>query len=184
MMARIQPLEMADAPEKSRPLLEAVQRQVGFVPNLYKSIAHAPSVLEGLLGFGQKLGTGSLSAKLREQIAVAVAGSNTCDYCASAHTAIGSKLGVSEQELAANLNGESDDPATQAVLNFARKISERKGLVSDAQIQALRDAGFGDGQIVEVFAQTILNIFTNYFNHLAQTEIDFPLVLTGETSAV
>ncbi len=183
-MARIEPLEITDAPEKSRPLLEAVQKQLGFVPNIYKAVSHAPSVLDGLLGLGQKLGGGSLSPKLREQLALAVAGINICDYCASAHTAIGTKLGLSEDEISKNLRGDSDDPATVAALGFARSISDRRGHVSDEQVQAMRDAGFSDQQIVEVFAQTLMNIFTNYFNHLAQTEIDFPLVQTGQPQAV
>jgi len=179
-MARIQPLEIENAPEKSRPLLEAVQKKVGFAPNLYRSLAHAPSALEGFLGFGQALNGGTLPAKLREQIALAIAGANTCDYCASAHTAIGSNLGLDQDELTANLRGESDDPATQTALQFALEVNAREGFVTDEQVQSLRDIGYTEGQVVEVFAQTIVNIFTNYFNHLAQTDIDFPLVKTGE----
>lgn len=182
-MARIQSLDPQNAPEKSRQILQSLEKGLGFAPNLYKSLAHAPSVLEGFLGFGKALDAGSLSAKLREQIALTVAGANTCDYCASAHTAIGSKHGLSADELAANLRGESSDSATQAALQFALAINAREGFVTDEQIQALRDAGYTEQQVVEVFAQTIKNIFTNYFNHLAQTEIDFPLVSTGETAA-
>lgn len=182
-MARIQPLDIENAPEKSRALLEAVQKKVGFAPNLYRSLAHAPSVLEGFLGFGQSLNAGTLPAKLREQIALAIAGANTCDYCASAHTAIGSNLGLPADELAANLRGESNDPATHAALQFALAVNTREGFVTDEQIQTLREAGYDEGQIVEVFAQTIANIFTNYFNHLAQTDIDFPLVKSGEAAA-
>ena len=183
-MARIQPLDIEDAPEKSRALLEAVQKKVGFAPNLYRSLAHAPSVLEGFLGFGQALSAGSLPTKLREQIALAIAGANTCDYCASAHTAIGSNLGLPADELAANLRGESNDPATRAALQFALAVNTREGFVTDEQIQTLREAGYNEGQVIEVFAQTIANIFTNYFNHLAQTDIDFPLVKSGEAAAV
>ncbi len=183
-MARIQSLEIENAPEKSRGLLEAVQKKVGFAPNLYRSLAHSPSVLEGFLGFGQALGGGTLSGKLREQIALAVAGANTCDYCASAHTAIGSNLGLEADELAANLRGESSDPATQTALQFALAVNAREGHVTDEQVQSLRDAGYSEEQVVEVFAQTIVNIFTNYFNHLAQTDIDFPVVSTSEVAAV
>lgn len=181
-MARIQPLDPQTAPGKSRDILQNLEKAIGFAPNLYKSLAHAPAVLEGFLGFNQALGAGTLSAKLGEQIALAVAGANTCDYCASAHTAIGAKHGLSAEELAANLRGESSDPATQAALTFALAINAREGFVTDEQVQALRDAGYTEEQVVEIFAQTIVNIFTNYFNHLAQTEIDFPRVQTEETA--
>ncbi len=182
-MARIQPLEPQNAPEKSRDILLGLEKALGFAPNMYKSMAQAPAVLEGFLGFKKALGTGTLSAKLHEQIALALAGANTCDYCASAHTAIGSKHGLPADELAANLKGGSSDPATKAALTFALAINAREGFVTDEQDQALRDAGYTEEQVVEVFAQTIFNIFTNYFNHLAQTAIDFPLVQTGETTA-
>lgn len=182
-MARIQPLDPQNAPGKSGDILQSLEKAIGFAPNLYKSLAHSPNVLEGFLGFNKALGAGTLSAKLKEQIAVAVAGANTCDYCASAHTAIGKQHGLDESELAANLRGESSDPVTQAALQFALAINAREGFVTDEQVQSLRDAGYTEEQVVEVFAQTIVNIFTNYFNHLAQTEIDFPLVQTGEVTA-
>lgn len=181
-MARIEPLTIEDAPKKSKDILQGLEKALGFAPNIYRTMGQSPAVLEGFLGFRKSLGGGELSAGLREQIALALAGANTCDYCASAHTVIGSKHGLSPEELTANLHGESADPAVQAVLTFALAINAREGFVTDDQVQALRDAGFSDGQVVEVFAETVANIFTNYFNHLAQTEIDFPLVRTGETA--
>jgi len=183
-MARIQPLEPQNAPDKSRAILGSLEKGLGFAPNLYKSLAHAPAVLEGFLGFKKALGAGTLSPKLHEQIALALAGANTCNYCASAHTAIGKKHGLANDELAANLRGESSDSTTQAALNFALAINAREGFVTDEQVQAIRDAGYTEEQVIEIFAQTIVNIFTNYFNHLAETELDFPPVHAGETASV
>lgn len=182
-MARIPSLEIENAPQQSRPLMEAVQKKLGFVPNIYKSLANAPAVLEGFLGFGQALGQGTLPAKLREQIALTIAGANTCDYCASAHTAIGKKLGLDDAELTANLRADSSDPKTKAALTFARAINDREGFVTDEQLRAVREAGYDDQQIVEIFAETLKNVFTNYFNHLAETEIDFPVVKAGDPAA-
>lgn len=132
------------------------------------------------MGFSQALGKGSLPGKLREQIALTVAGANTCDYCASAHTAIGGQLGIGSPELEANLSGVSTDPKTQAALTFAKTVVEREGFVADEDLAAARAAGYSEGEVVEIFASVVVNIFTNYFNHIAQAEIDFPVVSTAK----
>lgn len=181
-MPRIQPVEIDQAPGKSKQILEGVQKAIGFAPNIYKTLAVSPAVLEAFLGFGKTLGTGTLTASLREQIAVALAGANNCDYCSSAHTAIGIKHGLADDELAANLRGRSADPATQTALDFALAINSREGFVTDEQLQAVRDAGYTDEQVVEVFAETLKNIFTNYFNHIAQTDVDFPFVPSAQAA--
>jgi AhpD family alkylhydroperoxidase len=134
--------------------------------------------LEGYLAFNSALGRGVLPAGLREQIAVAVAGANECDYCASAHTALGKGAGVSAEELARNLQGGSADGKTQKALRFVRTVVSKRGHVSDADVLALREAGFNDAEVVEIVAHIGLNMFTNYFNHIADTEIDFPVVRT------
>lgn len=178
-MPRIQPIDHATATGEAKVLLDGVKAAVGAVPNIFATFVNSPKVLEGFLAFNTALGEGALSPQLREQIAVAMAGANTCDYCASAHTALGKGAGVAKEELARNLQGQSADGNTQAVLSFVRKVVTERGWVSDADVQSLRDAGFGDGEIVEVVAHIALNTFTNYFNHIAETDIDFPVVRTG-----
>ena len=101
---------------------------------------------------------------------------NGCDYCASAHTVMGKGAGVAEVELALNLKAESTDARTQAALTFAKKVVEARGRVSDADVATLREAGYDDGEIVEIVMHIGLNLFTNYFNHIVDTEIDFPVV--------
>jgi uncharacterized peroxidase-related enzyme len=182
-MPRINPVTPEATPAKSTPLLEGVQKALGVTPNMMKTMAHSPAVLGAYLGFGQALGGSSLSGTLREQIALAVAGANTCDYCASAHTALGKGLGVSEDELTRNLEGRSDDARTDAALKFATAVVAKRGFVSDDDLSAVRQAGYGDAELTELIATVVLNIFTNYFNHIAQTDIDFPLVNTQETVA-
>jgi uncharacterized peroxidase-related enzyme len=178
-MPRIQPIDPASATGEAKTVLDSVKRSIGAVPNILATFAQSPKVLEGYLAFNTALGQGVLSPQLREQIAVAMAGANTCDYCASAHTALGKGAGVARDELDRNLRGRSADAKTQAALSFVRKVVAERGHVADADVQALREAGYGDGEIVEIVAHIGVNTFTNYFNHIAETEIDFPVVRTG-----
>jgi uncharacterized peroxidase-related enzyme len=136
-------------------------------------------VLEAYLNFSQALSKASLSAGLREQISLAVAGASGCDYCASAHAAVGKKLGLDASELQMNLRGEAGDARTRAALDFARTMVEKRGWVDDADLAAVRDAGYGETEIVEIVATVALNLFSNYFNHVVGTEVDFPPVRSG-----
>lgn len=164
------------AQEKTTEILDSMKQTIGMVPNIYKLMGHSPNVLEGYLGFTGALAKGSLSAAEREQIALAVAGFNHCQYCASAHTLLAKKAGVAEEETKNNLKGHSDSPRTQSLIQFVLKVLETKGFVSEADLEAIKNAGFSDEQIVEIVANVCTNIFTNYFNHVAGTEIDFPKV--------
>jgi len=179
-MPRITPIDPATANPAATPLLEGVKKALGVTPNMMATLAHSPAALEAYLGFGQSLGKGSLGGKLGEQIALAVAGANACGYCASAHTLLGSKQGVSEEEAKRNLDGESGDPKTQAALDFARTLVIKRGWATDADLADVRNAGFSDGEIAEIIGHVALNTFTNYFNHVADPEIDFPKTEVGE----
>jgi len=183
-MARIRPVDPSKVQGKTRTLLEAVEKQLGNVPNIFKGFANSPAALEFYLSQTKSLAGGVLDPKLREQIAVAMAGTNQCDYCASAHTFLGKKAGVSPAELAANLDGRSGDVKTGAALRFAGAIAETRGRIDDEDLERIRAAGFSEAEIVEIIAHVAMNIFTNYFNNVANTEIDFPRVYTvGKDSA-
>lgn len=183
-MPRISALEIENADPKAQTLLNTAKKKMGMVPNLFKSLAHSPTALESYLTMSSTLGEGTLSPKTREQIAVATAGFNHCEYCASAHTTIGKSLKIEGEELALNLKGESNDPQTRTLLSFVGAVLESRGEVSNAQLQAIRDAGYTEGQIAEIVANIALNTLTNYFNNIARTEIDFPKVeLKPETAA-
>jgi uncharacterized peroxidase-related enzyme len=181
-MPRIAALSLATAPSLSRPLLEAVQKKLGMVPNLLKTFAHSPAVLNYYLCGSEALAGSALSAALREQLALVTAGANACDYCASAHTLMGKGTGLAADEMADNLRGRSDDRKTKAALDFATAIVQERGRVSDAQLQAVRAAGYDDAEVVEIVAVVAANIFTNYFNHVAGTVIDFPVVEAAATA--
>jgi uncharacterized peroxidase-related enzyme len=182
-MPRLTPIDPARAEGKAKALLDGVQKAFGRVPNLLRTLAHSPAALQAHLDFGKALGSGVLDAKTREAIALAVAGENGCVYCASAHTAIGGSLGVDAAELAENLAGRSDDPKVAAILRFARAVVARRGWVSDADLRHARLADLNDAEITEVVAVVADSIFTNYFNHVAEAEVDFPLVRTERKAA-
>ncbi len=177
-MARIQPNQNpAEAAQKQ---LEGVEAKLGSVPNIFQTFAHSPAVLDFYMQGSGALGNTSISAALRESIALTVAGLNHCDYCASAHTLIGKGAGLSDDETADNLHAKSKDAKTQAALDFAALLVTDRGNVNDNDVQAVKDAGFTEGEVLEIVAVVAFNIFTNYFNHVADTDVDFPPVSTSD----
>ena len=173
-MERITPVNPQSTQGRAKELLDAVKGKLGLVPNMTRSMAVSPPVLEAYLGFIGALGHGVLPARVREQLALDVGEANDCDYCVSAHCVLGKGAGLTEQEVLASRRGVSTDPKTDVLLRFARKLVANRGLVDDADIAAVRDAGYGDAEIAEVVAHVGLNTFTNYFNHVAGTTLDFP----------
>jgi uncharacterized peroxidase-related enzyme len=181
-MTRIQPIDYEQSTGKARELLDAVKAKFGKAPNMMKTMAQSPAVLEAYLNFSSALGGGKLSARLREQIALISAEINGCGYCASAHTAIGKMIGLDEDSILAARNGNAADAKTAAVLKFARAVLVNRGEISDADLQTVKGAGFSDGEVAEIVANVALNVFTNYFNEIAKTDIDFPKVQLGTTA--
>ena len=159
-------------------MLSSVKKKLGTVPNMFLTLANSPAALDAFFAFSGALDGGLMSKALREQIALTVAGVNGCDYCASAHTYIAKSLGVESGESARNLVAESADPKTAAMLKFVASVVKDRGRLADnsAALDELRQAGVTEAEIVEIIANIALNLFTNYFNHLAGTEIDFPAV--------
>ncbi|MYM56894.1 carboxymuconolactone decarboxylase family protein [Thalassovita mangrovi] len=184
-MSRITyPDSIATAPEASQPLLQAVEQQLGSVPNLFRLAGVSPTALEGYLGLFGALGKGRLPAATRERVALAVAQINGCNYCLSAHTYLGKNLAkLDDAEIDANRAGRSNDAKADAAVRFAVKVTNARGRVDGEDLRAVRDAGYDDGQIIEIVQHVALNIWTNYLNELAQTEIDFPAVDAAELAA-
>ena len=182
-MQRILALDPSTAPAASKDLLNAIQKKLGMVPNLFKTLAHSPAVLQSYVRQSEALAGGSLSPALREQIALVTAGTNGCDYCASAHTLMGKGAGLKQEEMANNLRGSADNAKTQAALDFAKAIVLNRGHVTDDEIKAVRGAGYSEAELVEIIAHVSANLFTNYFNHIAKTVIDFPFVGTENVRA-
>ena len=175
-MSRLTQLNDDNASPAAAELFGAIKSKVGMVPNLYRVLANEPSALTATLGFNEALGKGSFTPQIREAIALSVAGANNCDYCASAHTAISKNLKVDDAEIAARLGGRSSDPKLAAILAFANAVVDKRGFVSDDDLATAKDAGLNEGEIVETIVNVVANILTNYVNHVAETEIDFPVV--------
>jgi uncharacterized peroxidase-related enzyme len=172
------PFPAADQiPAASHPLLDAVKKQLGVVPNLMKVLGNSAAALGGYLSLNSALAAGALGAKTGERIALAIAEINRCGYCLAAHTYLGQKLAkLDDVEIAANRNGTSTDVKADAAVRFAVKIAQARGHVADSDVQAVRDAGFSSAEIMEIVVHVALNTLTNYVNEVAQTEIDFPAV--------
>lgn len=173
-MQRIQPVNPESAPEASKPLLAAVHKKLGRIPNLMGTLAQAPAALASYLALSESLSAGLFHAKERERIALAVAQANQCDYCLAAHTAIGKSVGLTSDETNQARAGTAEDPKQAALVVFARLLTEQRGVVADNALRAFRSAGWSDAHAVEVVAHVALNTLTNYLNHLAGTEVDFP----------
>jgi uncharacterized peroxidase-related enzyme len=177
-MPRIsQPATIAETPAASQPLLEAVVKQLGTAPNLFRLVATSPQALEGYLALSGALAKGALPAQTRERIALAIAEINGCDYCLSAHSYLGKNLAkLDDAEIAANRSGASNDPKADAAVRFAASIARSRGHIGNADFSAVKLAGYTDAQIVEIVQHVALNTWTNTFNNVFQTEIDFPVV--------
>jgi uncharacterized peroxidase-related enzyme len=177
-MSRIPtPASIDAAPAASRPILEAVNKQLGLVPNMFRLIANSPAALEGYVNLSAALSKGRLSPPTRERIALAVAEINGCSYCLSAHTYIGKNLSkLDDTEIAANRAGGSRDAQADAALRFAAKVVRERGHVSGADVEAVKAAGYDDAQVIEIVLHVALNTWTNFINEVAATDIDFPLV--------
>ena len=171
------PSSIEASPAASQPLLQAVKKELGVVPNLFRLVGTSPAALEGYLGLNGALAKGSLEAPTRERIALAVAELNGCDYCLSAHSYLGKNLAkLSDAEIVTNRAGGSGDPKADAAVRFAVKLVNARGHVSDADIQTVKQAGYTDAHIIEIVLHVALNTLTNYVNEVAKTEIDFPAV--------
>lgn len=184
MTARLPLIDPARATGPAKDLLDAVKAKMGLVPNLTRALANSPAALKSYLDFSGALAGSSLSARQREQLALAVAEVNACGYCLSAHTLIGGKLGLKEEQVLDARRGLADDAKTAALLKLAQRIVLERGHVKDADLRAAREAGVTDGELAETVAVVALNLFTNYFNHVAATPIDFPEVKPGVPAAV
>ncbi len=181
-MSRITTPTLESAPAASKPLLDGVHKKLGVVPNMFRVIALSPAALEGYLGFNGALSK-ALDVRTRERIAIAVAEANGCDYCLSAHTYLAlnlAKITAEDAELARG--GSSTDAKAAAAVRFAIQVVKSRGGVGDADIAAVREAGFGDAQIVEIVGLVAENVFTNLLNKVTQTDIDFPVLRTAQAA--
>ena len=174
-MTRILPVELNEIDTNTSEILEAVESKLGMLPNLFTTIAQSPVSLNGYLQLSDTVARGGLTDKQRELIAIAVAQENACDYCLSAHAAIGKGVGLGESEIESARTGESLDSTDAAIIEFSLNVVRSRGGVSDANLESVRKVCQNDGLIIEIVTNVVLNTLTNYVNRVAETEIDFPV---------
>jgi uncharacterized peroxidase-related enzyme len=175
-MSRVKLVDPATATGDAAAILSAIKQAFGVVPNMFRAVANSPAALKSMWGAFGALGGGKLGAKRGEQIAVAIADRNACQYCLSAHTVLGQKAGATAAEMAQAQAGQSSDPKTAAAIAFALKVVENRAQVTGDDVAQLRAAGFTDEEIVEVLAHVALNLFTNYVNVAFDVPVDFPAI--------
>ena len=175
-MNRISMIENAAANNEQLELLTAINDQLGMVPNFLRVFANSPAALRAFLGLHAIAGEGSLDLATRERIAIAVAQQNECQYCVSAHTAIGRKAGLNGDEIDANRAGTSQDAKAAVAVKFANALVEHDGNVTAEELAEVRDAGYSESDIVEIITHVGMNVLTNILGKASQVEIDFPKV--------
>jgi uncharacterized peroxidase-related enzyme len=173
-MQRILPVDPAATSGKTKEHLDQLAKRLHRVPNMHATMANAPAVLDAYLAMNAALSHVSLEAVLRERISLTVAAANSCEYCLAAHTAGARALKIDDAEIAAAKEGKSSNPRYAAALTFARAVVEELGMVNDAEMAAVKKAGWNDAAVLEITACVAANIFTNYFNHVVGTQVDFP----------
>ena len=174
-MTRIRPIDKNTIDSGAAELFGSVKKKMGSVPNIIATMANSPAVAKAYLNFSQALSSGTLPPRLREQIALMVGETNGCGYCVAVHTVLGKGTGLTEQETCDARRATSLDEKERVALDFARKVVQDRGLVGDADVEQVRQGGYSEGEICEIVANVALNVFTNYFNHVAGTEVDFPV---------
>lgn len=182
-MTRLSVPARENVPEASKPILDAVEKQLGVVPNMFRLFASSPAALTALTGF-DAANARLLNLKTRNAIALAVGQVNGCGYCLSAHTYVGINLAkISPQEAVLNRQGSSGDAKIAAAAHFAARVAETRGQVDDADLADVREAGYSDAQVVEIISVVAQNVLTNFVNNVAQTDIDFPAVSADDLEA-
>jgi uncharacterized peroxidase-related enzyme len=175
-MSRINAVDPKAATGEAKALLDAVQKQLGIIPNFIRVLAHSPKALSGFLGLYGALGGADIDKATQERIALALAESNGCQYCVSAHTAIGRHAGLTNDEMLLNRQGSSADARAAMAVAFAKALNDNAGEVTTAEFEAVRSSGFSDAEIVEIIAVVALNLFTNILGKSTRVDIDFPRV--------
>ena len=171
-MQRIPPVDQATASGTNKKNFDLLKSSLGFIPNMALTMAQSPEVLDGYMGLSAALTKSRVGKRLREELALTLAETNGCEYCASAHNATAKLAGLDEAGVAAALQGKSKDVREAAALRFATAVVEKRGRIDDADFKMVSDAGFTPGEVTEIVAHVVGNIFSNYFNNVARTEID------------
>jgi alkylhydroperoxidase family enzyme len=173
-MQRLTSVNPQVATGRTKELLDTVQQAFGMIPNTASGMANSPAVLDSFLAFSTAMGGAGIGTKLHNQLKLTTSETNSCNYCTSILSAVAPSAGLTADDILAGRTGNSQDRRTKAALAFASDVLESRGKVSNQQLTAVRDAGFGDSEIVEIVASVVLGCFTNFLNNVADTDLDIP----------
>ncbi|MBX7105707.1 MAG: carboxymuconolactone decarboxylase family protein [Gemmataceae bacterium] len=173
-MQRVRSIDPQGAQGRTRELLDTVKQAFGVIPNAARLMANSPAVLESYLAFSTAMAGAGIGAKLHNQVKLATSETNACDYCTSLLCAISPAAGLSAADILAGRTAKAADSRTDAALKFANSVLDTRGKVDNGELAAVREAGFGDAEIVEIVASVVLGCFTNFLNNVAATELDLP----------
>lgn len=175
-MPQIPPVQLSAAHPEAASTLASLHKKLGKLPNLLTTLARAPAALNGYVQLQEALAKGRLSARQREIVALAVGQVNACQYCLSAHTRLGRGAGLSADEVQHARSGQGQNAEDAAIARLAQQLVTTRGALPEGALTEARSAGVDDERVLEVIAHVALNVLTNYTNHVAGTEIDFPVV--------
>ena len=178
-MALLQSIEPNEATGEAKVLFDGIQQRLPRVPNMLGILGHSPKVLASYLKFTDAFSS-QLPERLRILITIAVAQIAGGDYLLSFAHVLGKRDGLNEEQMNAARHGESSDAKTAAVLQFAAKAAREHGRVSEDDLAAVREAGYTEAELVDIVAYIALDMFRAYFNLMAQTAIDFPVVKSAD----
>lgn len=173
-MQRLNSVNPQSAQGRTKELLDTVQQAFGVIPNTARVMANSPAVLDSFLAFSTAMGEAKIGKKLHNQVKLTTSETNSCSYCTSILSAVAPSAGLSAEDILSGRTGLSEDRHVKAALAFANDVLESRGKVSDQQLAGVREAGFGDTEIVEIVASVVLGCFTNFLNNVADTELDIP----------
>lgn len=171
-MSRIHPVQSNKASEGLKKVFDLLQQKHGKVLHIFQHMGQSLPALEGFLALSGSATKTSLSPILREKIALLSAAENHCDYCNQSHTGAAKNLKLKDDEIEDAKQALANNPKEQAILQFVQKVIRKRGVISDEDIDVLKQIGISDQEIVEIHLVTMINMFTNYFNHIADTALE------------
>jgi alkylhydroperoxidase family enzyme len=178
-MGSLQPIELNEATGEAKAMLDGLQQRMGRVPNLLRLLGRSPKVLRSYLDLTNAFNS-QLSERLRILITVTVAQTTGGDYLLSFAHVLGKREGLNDEEMNAARRGESSEAKTAVVLRFAAKVAREHGRVSEDDLSALSEAGYTEAELVEILGYISLSMFRVYFNLMARTTIDYPVVESAD----
>ncbi len=160
--------------ENNKVIFDNLQKNLGFVPNLYATFAYSDTALADYLAFQNRKST--LKAKEREVVNLVVSQVNDCHYCQSAHTALGKMSGFTEEQILELRSGSASfDPKLDALAKFVKNITVNRSKPDPAVVEKFFEAGYNKANLVDTIIVIGDKVVSNFFHGTTQIPIDFPL---------